>query len=296
MSIRSYSGLAAVLLLATSSLAGASENISIPAGTTHDGNVETRNGSIQISQEAVVEGSLESRNGSISTQAGVTARDVSNRNGTIELGEGGRYGRIESRNGRITIGNNNTTGPVETRNGLIRIGASSRIGAVDSRNGGVNIGEETIVDGPVGTRNGGIELASGSRVTGVISTRNGGVRLQAATAEQGIRTLAGDVLLRNGSRSGGDVIIEIAEDSGGRNNGLFGLFGSTSWPEAGDIRILEDSEVDGDVILVLPADYDKALPTVEIAEDARISGTLRVDSRVRLDVRGQVGATEVVEH
>lgn len=289
MSIRSFTGTASVLLLGLTSLAAASDNIRIPAGTTHDGHLETRNGSIHVEDKATIEGSLDSRNGRIETGSSVSAGDVRTRNGAIELGGDGRYGRIESRNGRIQLGDGSSVEAIESRNGSIRIGASSRTAALDSRNGGIAIGADAVVDGAVSTRNGSVSMASGSRVTGRITTRNGGVMLDGATAERGIQTLAGDIILDNASRSGGDLLIEITEENAGRNGGFFGFGGSTSWPEAGDIRILAGSEVDGSVILLLAADYDEELPVVEIASGSVVSGDVRVDSRVELIVEGEIG-------
>lgn len=288
MTIRNISVLLATLLLATASLA-ANESISIPDGGTHEGNLETRNGPIRIGNDAIIDGSLESRNGHIETGSSVTAGDVYTRNGAVVLGEGGRYGRIESRNGRVELGSDTVTGNVETRNGSISIGARGETGSLHSRNGGISVGPDAVVDGTIETRNGGVSLQSGSRASGQIKTRNGSVSLHGATAEQGIRTLAGDILLEAESRSGGDVIIEITEDQAGKNSGFFGLGARVSWPEAGDIRILGGSEVDGDVVLLLDADYDERIPVVEIASDAVVTGNVRVDSRVELLVEGSVG-------
>lgn len=289
MLIRSITATASIVLLGLTSLAAASDNIRIPAGTSHDGHLETRNGSIHVEDNATIEGSLDSRNGRIETGSSVTAGDVRTRNGAIELGGNGRYGQIESRNGRIQLGDGSSVEAIESRNGSIRIGASSRTAALDSRNGGIAIGTDAVVDGAVSTRNGGVSMASGSRVTGRIATRNGGVTLDGATAEQGIQTLAGDIVLDKASRSGGDLIIEITEENTGRSGGFFGIGGSTSWPESGDIRVLGGSRVDGSVILLLDADYDEKLPVVEIAADASASGDLRVDSRVELIVEGEIG-------
>lgn len=289
MSIRWITSTAAVLFLTSASLAAASnENIRIPAGAEHQGNLETRNGSISIGDGAVIEGALYSRNGRIETGGSVTAGDVHTRNGAVELGPDGRYGRVESRNGRIHLGDGSSAGEIDTRNGGIRVGASGRTEGLSSRNGSIDIGQDVEVDGRVETRNGGVSLATGSRVSGRITTRNGGVHLDGATVEQGVEALAGDIILTGGSRSGDDLVIEISEDKAGRSSGFLGFGGSKSWPEAGDIRILEGSVVEGDVILRLPEDYDEELPVVEISADSSVSGDLRIDRRVELIVAGTV--------
>ncbi len=279
---------AAILLLACATGALADDQISIGADVNHDGDLATRNGSIRIADGASIDGSLTSRNGHIETGSGVTAGNVSTRNGAIELGDGGHYGRVDSRNGRIMLGDGTTAGEIETRNGAIHIGSSSQTGSVDSRNGGVDVGAETIIDGTIRTRNGDISLASGSRVTGRINTRNGGVLLDGATAEQGIQTLAGDITLDNGGCSGADLIIDLTEVSADGDGGIFGLITKSSWPEAGNIRVLRDSRVDGDIVLILPGDYDEELPVVEISARSSVGGNLRIDSRVELIVEGDV--------
>lgn len=288
MSIRPLKPALVAILFAASSLALANESISIPAGSVHEGDLESRNGYIQVGDESVVDGSLESRNGHIETGVSVTAGDVYTRNGAIVLGAGGRYGDVESRNGSVELGEGTSTGDIETRNGGILVGSESRTGMLDSRNGEISVEADAVVDGAVQTRNGSVLLAPGSSVKGRITTRNGGVSLENATVEQGVQTLAGDIELRAGSRSGGDLTIEVTKENAGRNSGFFGIGGGTTWPEAGDIRVVDGSEVDGDVVLLLDAGYDEELPTVEIGSDAVVTGDLRIDSRVELIVAGTV--------
>lgn len=279
---------AAILLLTCATGALAEDQVSISANASHDGDLATRNGSIRIAEGASVSGSIASRNGQVETGRGVTAGNVSTRNGAIELGNGGSYGRIESRNGQIMLGDNTTAGEIQTRNGNVRIGPSSQTGSLDSRNGSINAGSDVVIDGTIQTRNGNISLASGSRVTGRITTRSGDVLLDGATAEQGIQTLAGDITLDNESRSGADLTIDLTATGDGNDDGLFSFLGNSTGPEAGSIRVLQDSAVDGNIVLILPKDYDGKLPVVEISAGSSVGGNLRIDSRIELIVEGKV--------
>lgn len=277
---------AAIALNASPAMAG--DNIDIPAEAVVEGKLETRNGRIFIGNGALVEGAVESRNGHIETGAMVVAGDVRTRNGSIALGDGGEFGRIESRNGQIALGAESSAATIEARNGSIRIGPGSRTAGLDARNGSITIDSDAVVEGPVSTRNGSITLARASRVDGSITTRNGSVELDGATVGQGIESRTGDIVLRAGSRAGGDLVIEVKDSDGGRSSGFFGFGASDSWPRAGSVRVLDDSVVDGDVVLRLPGDYDERMPTVEIAAGARVAGNLEIDSRAELIVDGRV--------
>lgn len=273
-----------VVLLSGVAVAG-NEGFELEAGSVHEGSVTTRNGAIRIGDDATVKGDIESRNGLIDIGRGVTAANVGARNGPIRLGPESRVGDVESRNGAITLEDDGQAGRIETRNGAIRIGANAQAADVHSRNGSVHIAEAAVIEGHAETRNGSIDLAAESHVKGLITTRNGAVELNDARVGQGISTVAGDIVLRGASHSGGDLVIEVEENRNG--GGLFGFIGKSS-REAGDIRVLDSSEVDGDVMLLLPADYDGEIPTLEIAADARVTGNLRIDHRVELKIDGTV--------
>lgn len=282
--------------LATSGPAQASDSISIPAGTQHNGSLETRNSPISIGNESAVDGNVQSRNGSIVIGDSVTARNISTRNGSIGLGQGGQFGGIETRNGAIEVGAETRVDRIETRNGSIAIGNGAEVaGDVRSRNGGIRGSENTRIAGDVGNRNGTVQFATGSEIVGSITTRNGNIDLTRTSVGRDLKSLGGDVIVRAGSRIGGNVVIEIDEDAAGRRGGWFGFGGQITYPEAGDIRILDGSEINGDVILLLPAEYDGELPTVEIDSTSSVLGNLRVDHRVALIVDGTVrGETERV--
>ncbi len=262
----------------------ANDTIRIPERTSHQGSLETRNGAIYIGDGATIDGDLDSRNGRIEAGQGVQAGEVSSRNGVIALGANGRFGDIATRNGNVTLGAGIQTGDVETRNGSIVINADSRTGSLESRNGSVQVGPNSVISGDIETRNGRVSLISGAVISGDIESRNGSVELSAARVDGVIRSRTGDIVLREGSQAG-SLVIDISESSS--SGGWFG-FGGGDWPEVGSISVLEGSRVENDVILLLPADYDEALPEVRVAAGTEIGGDLTIDSRVDLLVEGQV--------
>lgn len=275
--------------LAAPGYVDASDNIRIEAGSEHDGDVETRNGRIEIGDEATVDGDARNRNGSIVIGDSVTAGDVSTRNGSIRLGQGGRFDAVSTRNGRIEIGPDNEVGAIGSRNGSVSIGAGTRIdGDVRTRNDSIDAEQDIRVEGSASSRNGSVRFAAGSEISGDVTTRNGHINLTGTTVVQDIGTVFGDVILRDGSRVDGDVIVEIEDDHAGRSGWLW-FGGGKTWSEAGDIRILAGSEVGGDIRLVLPAEYDNKIPMVEIDADSSVSGNLHIDSRIELIAEGTVG-------
>lgn len=142
------------------------------------------------------------------------------------------------------------------------------------------------VHGDAKTRNGSIRMAPASTVDGNVSTRNGSADLDSAHIARNLRGWAGDLSLRNASRVDGNVIIKIRENSGG--SGWFSRWRS-QYTEAGDINILEGSEVGGDVIVSLPIDYDEKMPVIRIDASSRVHGNVKVDERLELHIEGQVG-------
>lgn len=267
----------------------ASDNVRIEAGSEHEGDVETRNGRIEIGDEAAVDGHVKNRNGSINIADSVSAGDVSTRNGSIRLGQGGRFGEVSTRNGRIEIGPDNEVGEIRSRNGSVAIGEGTRVdGEVRTRNGSIDAGQDIRVDGSASSRNGTVRFDAGSEISGEVTTRNGNIDLTGTSVGQGAGTIFGNIVLRDGSRINDDVIVEIEEEHAGRSGWLW-FGGGNTWSEAGDIRILEGSEVGGDIRLVLPAEYDNRIPVVEIDADSSVSGSLYIDSRVELIVEGTVG-------
>lgn len=277
--------LAAIIMIACAGTVLASERIDLPDGSSQAGALHTRNASIQVGDHSSVEGSISSRNGSIRLGIEGSYADVGSRNGSISIGDRSQVGAVETRNGSISLGEQVRAGTLSTRNGSITIGAGSEIdGLVHTRNGSIRLGQDSQIAADVRTRNGRIALASDSLVAGDASTRNGNIELISARVTGSLRSRSGDLVLRQSGEVGADVVIEVEPVDGG----WFSFLRSVQYGEAGNIRILDDSTVHGDVIVRLPANYNETFPTVEIAESARVLGKLLVDHRVELIVDGSV--------
>ncbi len=279
----------ALMLLVTvwsgTTLVLASDQINIPDGTSHVGDLSARNGPIRLGDKVKVDGVISTRNGLIRIGNDSQSGDIESRNGAITLGRGNQVGEISTRNGSIELGDDNHALSLDTRNGSITVGGGSRVdGLVHTRNGSIRLAQLAEVLGSVSTRNGSIQLDPGSRIAGQVESRNGAIRLEQAEVGQEVTSRAGNIELYLGSHVGGDLIIEIEEQSGGWR--LFG--GSPDYPDAGHILILDDSLVAGDVIIRLPDDYNAEIPSITIAPEARVLGQVRVDSRTVLHIEGEV--------
>ena len=260
--------------------AGAAVAADIAPGTVHEGDLESRNNAISIGDDARVEGNISARNGSVRIGDRVSAGDIETRNGGVRTGIGGEFGRVESRNGSIVLGADSRAAELESRNGALRIGASSRIGgSTSTRNGKIELDPNVQVAGSLEARNGSISLANGVSVQGEAKTRNGQIQMDQAMVKQNVSSQSGDLLIHNGSRVDGDVIIDISEQSGERR--WFG-FGGNRYPDAGNIEILGGSVVGGNIIVRLPEDYDRDIPTVTIDSESQVNGEIMVDERVEV--------------
>lgn len=276
---------ALVACLALVAGAAASDRVDLADGSRHAGDLVTRNGPIYIGNDVEVDGSVETRNGAVRIGDDGRFGDIGSRNGAITLGAGNQLGEVTTRNGSIELGSGNQAQALDTRNGNIVVGSGSRVdGPVHTRNGSVRIGHDSEVSASVTTRNGRIALNPGSRVAGQLESRNGAIEIEQAEVGQEVTSRSGNIELRRSSRVGGDVVIDVAEISGGWR--LFG--GRVNYGDAGHIRILDDSLVEGNVIIRLPGNYNGEMPTVTVAADARVLGTIRVDSRVGLNIDGEV--------
>lgn len=277
--------LSLVTVLACSATVFASDRIDIADGASHSGDLMARNGPIRIGNDVDIDGAISTRNGAIRVGNDSRLGDVDSRNGAITLGSRNQAGEISTRNGSIDLGEENRVLALDTRNGSVTVGVGSMVdGPVHTRNGSIHIGRLGQVRGSVSTRNGRIRLDPGSAVAGQVESRNGAISLEQADVGQEVTSRAGNIELALGSRVGGHVVIDVSEQSGGWR--LFG--GSVNYSDAGDIRILDDSIVEGDVIIRLPANYNAQIPSVTIAAQARVLGQVRVDPRVKLNIEGEV--------
>ncbi len=139
-------------------------------------------------------------------------------NSSIHVGDGEvREGTLSALNGQISIGDDATVGHCRSVNGSITVGKGSRVESLDSVNGSVNIGEDAVVEHGVTAVNGKILLGQGARADAV-TTINGPIRLTGAEVDRDVKTINGNIALREGSIVHGDIVVE-EPDGGSRRQG-----------------------------------------------------------------------------
>jgi DUF4097 and DUF4098 domain-containing protein YvlB len=185
-------------------------------------------------------GSIDKVNSGITINAGDTADDVS----TV--------------NGGITIGDGAVVDEAETVNGGIRLGEGARARSVDTVNGGIRLGSKAVVSGDVETVNGGISMEADAEAEGEVSNVNGAIELERAHVRGRVSTVNGDVLIGDGSRVEGGILVEEP------NCGWLGCWGS------------------------------RRPPRIVIGAGAVVGGTLKFEQEVKLYVHdsAQIGPVE----
>ncbi len=145
---------------------GASVNKSVTIGDGEEsGGATSVNGSIKVGSDAVVTGGLRTVNGSIRVGSGSTIRNAKTVNGTLRIGEGAETGNVGTVNGSVTIGE--------------KVSVDGDVSAV---NGSITLERRAVVSGEVGNVNGRI-TADGARVKGDLKTVTGDVRLRDTVLE-----------------------------------------------------------------------------------------------------------------
>jgi DUF4097 and DUF4098 domain-containing protein YvlB len=137
-------------------------------------------------------------------------------NESIRVGAGEvRDKDLSTVNGSINIGDDaQINGECSTVNGSIKVGSDATVESLTTVNGGIHVGGGTVVDKDVVAVNGSITMDNGSQA-GEVSNINGRIKLHGAQVTGDISTVNGDVDLKDGSRVGGDIIIQ---DSKGNNH------------------------------------------------------------------------------
>ena len=220
-------GLLMLLMAVPAFGASVNKSIRIGDGEEADG-ATTVNGSISVGEDALVTGGMRTVNGSIRVERGATVRDARTVNGTIRLAEG-----------------------VETRH-------------LNTVNGAILLGAEGLVDGDVSAVNGSITLEEKARVTGDIDNVNGKIFLDHAQAEGNIKTVSGDIRLRQAVVKG-DRLIEkpaIWSSSNQRNPRIINGPGS---------------RVDGTIHI----EHEVELFISDTAEIGDVKGVMSVDDATR---------------
>jgi cytoskeletal protein CcmA (bactofilin family) len=221
-------GLLMLLMAVPAFGASVNKSIRIGDGEEADG-ATTVNGSISVGEDALVTGGMRTVNGSIRVERGATVRDARTVNGTIRLAEG-----------------------VETRH-------------LNTVNGAILMGAEGLVDGDVSAVNGSITLEEKARVTGDIDNVNGKIFLDHAQAEGNIKTVSGDIRLRQAVVKG-DLLIEKP-----------GIWSSSSKKRKPRIIIGPGSRVEGTIDI----EHEVELFISDTAEIGDVKGVMSVDDATR---------------
>jgi DUF4097 and DUF4098 domain-containing protein YvlB len=188
-------------------------------------------------------------------------------NKSIRVGDGeARDGDLSTLNGKIDVGDGATVrGECESVNGSIDIGRGAVVESVSAVNGNIEIDADAEVEKSVDAVNGRVSLEPGARAESV-STVNGTIKLTGAEVDENVTTVNGDILLRDATRVGGDVVVE---EVGGRRG---------KRPRPIRIELEGGSVIEGNVI-------------VEDPENNPVELFLRDGSRVV----GRVQGAEIVE-
>ena len=205
---------------------GASINKSIRVGDGEEsGGATTVNGSVTVGSDAVVTGGLRTVNGSIRVGSGSTIENANTINGSLTMDDG-----------------------VETRD----------LGTV---NGAVKVGEKSSVNGDVSAVNGSITLEKSALVTGEVGNVNGRIRIDGARVEGNLKTVTGDINLRDAVIEG-DLVVE--------EPGMWSNSGKKRKPR---IIIGPGSRIAGDIVI----EHEVELFISEAAEVGSVMGVMSID-------------------
>jgi len=161
----------------------------------------------------------------------------------------------------VSIGRGCTVeGPSKSVNGSVKVGDQSRVEDLTTVNGSIRIGEGVTVDGDVESVNGTVDLDSGSGVSGKVASVNGSINLRQSIIQRDVRTVNGDIQLRDHSVVKGDIVIE-------------GKFAGSERSRPIEIEVAGGSIVEGDVVVkrnvdvrLILSEGGKVLGRVEGAE------------------------------
>jgi DUF4097 and DUF4098 domain-containing protein YvlB len=193
--------LLALLLAAPAHTFGINKSIDIEAGSEASG-ASTVNGSITVGAGATVTGGLETVNGAIRIDENAVIKDAETVNGSIKIASGVKAEDIEGVNGAIRIGANVTIdGEISVVNGQIGVDKASTIGGdVSNINGEIRItGAE--IGGNLSTVNGDVTLDDGAKLHGNLTIEKpGGWRSSNSRKPK--------IIIGPGSKVGGHIIAE----------------------------------------------------------------------------------------
>jgi DUF4097 and DUF4098 domain-containing protein YvlB len=202
------------------------------------------------------DGDISKVNGSIRVESGREVGSVETVNGSIHLDESVRAGNVETVSGSITVGRDSIVGSLESVNGSITLDSGVKSQAIEVVNGDVKLQERVQVDGNVTSVNGAIKLAQNAAVEGKLENVNGAIKLDGARVGSGIKTVNGDIIVGEGSRVDGDIVVEKP-----RGMSFF---------------------------------RDKHIPKIVIRPGAQVTGTMRFEREVELHVSDQAKVGKII--
>jgi len=148
-------------------------------------------------------------NKSIKVDAGSESDGATTVNGSISVGDGAVVtGTLKTVNGKIRVDENATIEAAVTVNGSLSIAEGVRAGGLSTVNGSVSVGEKSTVAGEIGAVNGRIKLEMGSSVAQDVGNVNGDIELEGSEVGGNVKTVNGNVDLRDAAVIKGDLIIE----------------------------------------------------------------------------------------
>jgi DUF4097 and DUF4098 domain-containing protein YvlB len=181
-------------------------------------------------------------------------------NRDIDVPAGARSGGAATINGRIAVGAGAVVeGDLRSVNGRIEIGSDARVRDLNTVNGSLRLADGATATSVIGV-NARLDLGERVEVAGDVATVNGAINVGGSSVlHRHVIAVNGDILLR-GVRVAGAV----------RN-------------QLGDLRLLDGTQVEGDVVLEMPDHSGEAwTSTVVIGVGVQVRGTLRAERPIKL--------------
>jgi len=148
-------------------------------------------------------------NKSIKVEAGSESDGASTVNGSVSVGEGAVVtGTLKTVNGKIRVDENATIEDATTVNGSLSIADNVKARDLTTVNGSVSVGEGSTVSGEISAVNGRIKLESDATVESDVGNVNGDIEFEGSEVGGNVKTVSGDVDLRDAAVIKGFLIIE----------------------------------------------------------------------------------------
>jgi hypothetical protein len=142
------------------------------------------------------------------------AQDIDKINGNAVVGAGEHAGDIHSVNGSVHIGDGAVIQTASTVNGSVHFGENAQASALHTVNGSLDLGQGSHVTGSVKSTNGDISLYPHADIAGSASNVNGTITLDHAHVGAGIETATGNIIVGEGSRVDGGIVVDEVNSHG----------------------------------------------------------------------------------